>query len=223
METAGEKVGDTGGETAADVSASEKPDGRSMRRTRNRDAVLNALISIFEEGNVDPSVDDVATRAGVSNRSIYRYFDDRDHLVRAAITHAMVTIGSELQFDAVGLGDFDERIRSFVDHRIRIHRRLGEITRAARLAARTEQLIREQLASGRQLLRDSFVAHFAEELDPMSPTERTRAVITVDLAFQFESLEFLWSSTGGDADEVCSILVDHLHRCLGRLSPALSC
>jgi len=60
-------------------------DGRSARRDRNRLAVLDAVIELFSEGVLEPTPDDVAARVGLSARSVYRYFVDRDALLRAAI------------------------------------------------------------------------------------------------------------------------------------------
>ena len=64
------------------VDAPEVPgDGRLARRDRNRIAVLDAAIELFAEGVLDPTPDDVATRAGISARSVYRYFEAERHRV----------------------------------------------------------------------------------------------------------------------------------------------
>ena len=180
------------------------------------------MIEIFGEGDIDPSVDAVAERAGVSNRSIYRYFDHRDHLMRAAVTHAMRRLIPEIQLDRIGVGTFDERIARFVDHRLRMYQQLAPITRAAKRAAQSEPIIAEEFEAGRLVLRRSFLDHFAEEFAPFGPAERTRAVLTAELAFQFEAFEFLWSSTNGQVAEMRIILIDHLTMCLGRSRSATS-
>lgn len=192
-------------------------DGRSLRRAKNREAVLDAVIEIFESGDVSPSVDDVADRAGVSNRSIYRYFEHRDHLIRAAVTHAMRRVVPEVTLDRVGVGTFDERVERFVDHRLRMYQRLAPITRAAKLAAVSEPIIGEEFAAGRLILRQSFLDHFAEEFAPLTQGARTRAVIAAELAFQFEAFEFLWVSTDGAVEEMRMLLIDQLQMCIGRL------
>src|SRR5688500_3891186 len=60
-------------------------DGRRLRRQQNREAVIDALIELFEEGSYTPSSAEVAERAGISPRSLFRYFDDVDDLNRAAV------------------------------------------------------------------------------------------------------------------------------------------
>lgn len=192
-------------------------DGRSLRRARNRDAVLDAVIASFEDGDINPSIDTVANRAGVSNRSVYRYFDHRDHLIRAAVSHAMRRVVPEITLPDVGVGSFEHRVGVFVDHRLRMYQRLAPITRAAKLAAASEPLIAEEFEAGRLILRQSFLDHFAPEFEPLPSGRRTRAVIAAELAFQFDSFEFLWRATDGRVDEMRVILVDQIHLTLGRL------
>ena len=43
------------------------------------------MLQLYAEGNLDPSSDEIAERAGLSPRSLFRYFDDLDDLVRVAI------------------------------------------------------------------------------------------------------------------------------------------
>ena len=50
-------------------------DGRHARRARNRAAVIEAVYELVKSGKVPPSVDDVASEAGVSVSSIFRIFD----------------------------------------------------------------------------------------------------------------------------------------------------
>ncbi len=190
-------------------------DGRVLRRTRNRDHVLEAVIEIFEEGDIDPSMDSIAARAGVSNRSIYRYFDDRDHLIRASMNYAMSIVAPELTLEGVGVGSFDQRIEAFVDHRLRLYHRLAPITRAAQVAAVSEPIVNEEFKASRRVLRQTFIDHFAEEFGSLSPGLRSQAVIAAELAFQFDAFEYLSATTVG-IDEMRRILVDHLRLHLGR-------
>ncbi|HQZ33105.1 MAG TPA: TetR family transcriptional regulator, partial [Ilumatobacteraceae bacterium] len=61
-------------------------DGRHARRDRNRLAVVDAMLLLYAAGNLEPSSDEIAERAGLSPRSLFRYFDDLDDLVRVAIS-----------------------------------------------------------------------------------------------------------------------------------------
>ena len=85
-------------------------DGRTARRDRNRDLVLGAVIELFREHQLAPSVSEVARRSGVSLRSVYRYFDDFDALVRAAIDQHQTAIAPLRQIPDLGVGPLDERV-----------------------------------------------------------------------------------------------------------------
>ena len=66
--------------------ATEPADGRHARRDRNRVAVVDAMLELFAAGNLAPSSDEIAEKAGLSPRSLFRYFDDLDDLVRVALS-----------------------------------------------------------------------------------------------------------------------------------------
>src|SRR3546814_12280183 len=70
---------------ASPPDASATTDGRSLRRDRNRMAVIDAVLALYDSGNLAPSSDNIAERAGTSVRSVFRYFDDVDDMLRAAL------------------------------------------------------------------------------------------------------------------------------------------
>ena len=55
-------------------------DGRVGRGSRNREAIIDALLACYEAGVLRPSVPDVAARAGVSVRSVHNHFADVEAL-----------------------------------------------------------------------------------------------------------------------------------------------
>jgi len=84
-------------------------DGRTARRDRNREAVLDAVLELFSEGNLAPSPDDVAQRAGISLRSVYRYVADSDGLIRDAIERHTERIAPLFLIEDIGEGPFEKR------------------------------------------------------------------------------------------------------------------
>ena len=62
--------------TAVKGESNEAEDGRRARRDRNRVAVVDSLLALYAEGDLNPSTDAIALRAGLSPRSLFRYFDD---------------------------------------------------------------------------------------------------------------------------------------------------
>ena len=65
------------------MTAAEKIDGRTARARRTREAIVDATLALLDAGNLRPSADEIAERAGVSPRSIFQHFGDRETLQRA--------------------------------------------------------------------------------------------------------------------------------------------
>ena len=57
-------------------------DGRIVRRHRNRQRIVAAMLELVRAGAISPSAEEVAERAGVGLRTVFRHFDDMDSLYR---------------------------------------------------------------------------------------------------------------------------------------------
>lgn len=74
----------------------------SGKRERNKDEarvrILDAVIDLLADGRVEVNHDAVAGRTGISRRTIYRYFVDRQALLGAASTRVRELAGSKVAF-----------------------------------------------------------------------------------------------------------------------------
>ncbi len=59
-------------------------DGRVLRGRRNRDSLVEAFLSLIEEGHERPTARAIAQRAGVSLRSVFQHFDELEQLYGVA-------------------------------------------------------------------------------------------------------------------------------------------
>jgi len=57
-------------------------DGRRLRSARSRDQIVEAMLSLIGDGEMNPSAAQVAERAGVGLRSVFRHFEEMDALYR---------------------------------------------------------------------------------------------------------------------------------------------
>lgn len=55
-------------------------DGRRLRSERSREQIVDALYALIEAGAMRPSAADVAAKAGVGLRTVFRHFEDMDSL-----------------------------------------------------------------------------------------------------------------------------------------------
>lgn len=58
--------------------------------------ILRAARGVLARRGLDTTVDDVATAAGVSRRTVFRLFDTRDHLIAAAVRDGIRSYGEHL-------------------------------------------------------------------------------------------------------------------------------
>ncbi len=64
--------------------ATGRIDGRTARSQRTRAAVVDALLALLNEGDLKPTAERIAERAGVSLRSLWTNFRDMESLFAAA-------------------------------------------------------------------------------------------------------------------------------------------
>ncbi len=169
----------------------EQVDGRRLRREQNREAVIDALVALFEEGHYTPNANEIAARAGISPRSLFRYFDDVDDLNRAAVERHISIHRPLFDLDVDPDAATGEKIARFVDARVRLHEAVTPGARAARLQAHRSHVVAEQLHDTRVFMRSQIEHVFAREL------AGTRAALlpAIDELCSFEAYEFLRAST----------------------------
>ena len=185
-------------------------DGRTARRHRNRDAVLDALIALADEGHIDPPIEAIADRAGVSYRSVYRYFEDRTALMLAAMERMLDDLWPTLHVESPGVGEFDDRVAGFVTSRVAAYRRLAPLTRQVRRLRLTEPAVAAQDDRIASYIRERLEEQFAAELGALPADERKVTLAALEVTFQFAALEHLSQHLGlGDA-EIVEVLAHQL-------------
>jgi AcrR family transcriptional regulator len=57
-------------------------DGRRRRSANSRRRIVEAMLELVREGDISPSADSVAARAGVGRRTVFRLFSDMEGIYR---------------------------------------------------------------------------------------------------------------------------------------------
>ena len=166
-------------------------DGRRLRREQNREAVVTALVELFHEGNYQPSAAEIATRAGLSQRSLFRYFDDVDDLNRAAIEHQQETARPLLDPNVSPDAPTAEKVDRIVAARIALFEAIEPGARAARVCAHRHPVVQAQLDESRSFLRHQLERLFARELKGQAGL-----LPALDALLSFESHQLLRHSQG---------------------------
>lgn len=166
--------------TPAESTGSVEPDlptdGRAARAVRTRTQIVDALLSLLEEGDLQPPANRIAERAGISLRLIYHHFGDLESLFSATASREAERLASRATPIDYTL-PLPERIDALVEARTNMLEWLTPVRRAA--------LLQEPFSAELQAARTRFVdlaelevRHaFAAELAAL-PEDQRETVVT---------------------------------------------
>jgi AcrR family transcriptional regulator len=155
-------------------------DGRQVRMLRNRAAICDACLDLIQEGALQPSAEQIATRAGLSRRSVFNHFKDLSELydaVHAAGMQRAAPLLAEARGDA--RMSLEERIDLWTTARSRFAEVTGPFTRALTAQALASPTRDQALRIAREATRTQqaeLERLFAPELDGRPETERTELI-----------------------------------------------
>src|SRR5260221_13954531 len=115
-----------------DVTTLEKVDGRRARGERARALVVDAILDLLQEGDLKPTADRVAERAGVSLRLVFHHFADLEALYAAAADRQLERLRPLIKPIASD-GAFGDRLEVFLRQRIRMWEKITPVRRASLL------------------------------------------------------------------------------------------
>jgi len=154
------------------MTAPTAVDGRNLRAERTRAALATAYLDLLTEGDLRPTAERIAERAGVSPRSVFKHFPDREALFAAASEIQERRVRELVGDPPEPTGPLDERLDAFVDQRARFHEFVAPVRRSALLTEPFSPVIAEKL----KMARAAGAAHvdqvFAPELERLSGPER---------------------------------------------------
>ena len=177
-------------------------DGRRARRTRNRAAVVDALFDLLVEGIAPPSAEQIATKAGVSISSVFRYFDGLDDLQRQTVDEYFTRFAPLLEVPQVGEGPLPDRIDRFVDARLALYPAVAPIARLARSRAYDHARIAKSLAEARHAFTQQIRQHFAAELGQLPEARADDLAELIDVLTAFESWDLQRTTHGRSNSQV---------------------
>lgn len=176
-------------------------DGRSARRVRNRERVVDALLDAIEAGEPSPTIRELAERSGVSERSVFRYFGDMEEVLSEAADRAMRRYEQYAVIPDIGEGDLDHRIGALIESRIRLWVKSGPVAAAARRRSLRSPALQVGFDLARRWSREQLREHFAPELARLAEGDVELVLSLLEVTTAFESFR-LHVEEGIDADEL---------------------
>jgi TetR/AcrR family transcriptional regulator of autoinduction and epiphytic fitness len=154
------------------MTAPTVADGRNLRAERTRAALATAYLDLLTEGDLRPTAERIAERAGCSPRSVFKHFPDREALFAAASD-----IQEQRVRELIGTGPdasapLEERLDAFVDQRARFHEFVTPVRRSALLIEPFSEVVAEKLQLAREAGAASVDQAFSTELEALAGAER---------------------------------------------------
>jgi len=148
-------------------------DGRQQRSQRTRAAVARAMIDCIRDGALRPSAKQVALRARVSTRAVFRHFENMEALLLEATQIHLDTIAPLVPRIETS-GNLASRIRSFARHWTTFFEHSEELWRSTTLTLPFSQMLQGFQRWQRAVIAEQLQESFASEFKAMKPTVRNR-------------------------------------------------
>ena len=105
-------------------------DGRRRRGEDNRAKIVAAMLEIIHAGDMAPSAEQVAARADVGLRTVFRHFQDMDSLYRemSGVISAEVRAWADRPLKSA---DWRERVLELIERRAYAFEKIGPFLRAS--------------------------------------------------------------------------------------------
>ncbi len=181
-----------------------KVDGRRARGLRTRNAIVSALMDLIAAGDVAPTAQHIADRAGVSVRSVYQHFSDVEGLYADASTRTYERVVSMVTpIDPEW--PLARRIEEFSSSRAAILESITPFSRASRVVEPTSESVRRNRLALQQESRERLAAAFKPELSTLPNPVRVNTLCALDALTSWSAWDHL-RSTGLSAKSARQVI-----------------
>lgn len=189
------------------MSAANLPlDGRVARSYRTREAVVDALLDLINEGDLQPTAARIAERAGVSLRLVFHHFNDLE-TIYAALAKRQLERVAPLMKPAISPSiPLASRISEFVAQRARTLEFIAPVRRAALLRESLTPSLARQLAGARALARRQIQTVFEPELGTVEGSERRDLLHALDVALSWDAWDMMRRQQGLSESEARRVM-----------------
>jgi AcrR family transcriptional regulator len=163
------------------VSEPENPDGRRRRTEDSRRRIVEAMLELTREGELAPSAEAVAERAGVGRRTVFRLFTDMESVYRE-MHAAMLERIEYIRAIPIEGGTWRERLDCLVERRVRLFEEVAPIKVAADVHRHQSAFLQEMHAEIVRTLRQMLVFVLPKAIkDEPDQLEALDAVLSIDV------------------------------------------
>ena len=156
-------------------------DGRVQRGARNRERIVEAMLELIRQGKLRPTAEQVAERAGVGTRTVFRHFDDMDSL----FSEMNIAIRKEVRPLIEGIelpSSLRERVALLAQRRGKVFEQITPFRRAAAIQVWRSKFLKHEHRTLSKSLRDDLLRVLPELLE-----QSDARLATAVLACSFEA------------------------------------
>lgn len=184
----------------------EVTDGRTLRRHRNIERVLAALVDLAAEGHPVAGSEQLSQRSGVSLRSIYRFFPTQEDLVLAAMERQVQRSDHLFRLPGAGEGPLEQRTTAYVARRLKLYGETTALAAITQATAGSMPRLRAAIHERRTLLLGMVRDQFRPELDSMSESRRRHTELAIHVMCQRESFDALLVEQALSTEDAADLL-----------------
>jgi len=183
-------------------------DGRRRRSENSRGRIVAAMIELVAEGRITPSAEDVASRAGVGLRTVFRHFTDMESLY-AALTSSLAE-QYEMWLIPFESTDWQGQLVEAIERRTATYERLLPFKRAGDAHRHVSPAIQAEHARMLGMMRNRLRSFL-----PAAITDDDVRFETIDLMLSFEAWQRLRDEQGLSIDLARRIVTREVLRLAG--------
>ena len=117
-------------------------DGRRARSQASRSKIIQAMMDLIESGDMNPSTANVAKKAGVGLRSLFRHFEDKDAILRE-VDAILVKAYRPFIEAPYSSDDWRERLIELIERRCEVSEAIAPYRISTTAARRRSQFLKE--------------------------------------------------------------------------------
>ncbi len=187
-------------------------DGRKRRAQTSRDSIVGAMLALVAEGQIHPGAEQVASRAGVGLRTVFRHFTDMENLYGAMTA----TLADQYRLGLMPLvaTDWRGRLREITERRLAAYEQMLPFKRAADA--------HRHLSAAIQAEHRAMLAVLRARLESILPPEvvADRPLLeAIDLMLSFEAWQRLRGEQHLDVAVARDIVLAQVERLAGSARP----
>jgi len=202
-------------EDAHTPATQKAQDGRLERSRSTRQQIVAAMLELVRERADLPGPEDVAARAGVGRRTVFRHFEDMDSLY-AEIGSNIARIVMPMATAAFQSRHWRDKLHEMIDRRARIFEEIMPYRLVSLLVQRQSDFVQARLAKSYQMETAALRAVL-----PAAVIADTVTLHALDLMLGFPSWRRLRQEQGLDVDDARAVLHAMMTRQLAALPDSL--